>query len=59
MCGAWEEGFSESLLSSFSCLDNAMECDVHGCDVLNKRGFVFTLHAIGAHPNYHPVPSAV
>ena len=30
MCGAWEEGRSGSLL---------MECVVHGCDVLNKRGF--------------------
>ena len=36
MCGAWEEGLSGSLLLS---PDNAIECVVHGCDVLNKRGF--------------------
>ena len=34
MCGTWEEGLSGSLLL-FSP-DNAI---VHGCDVLNKRGF--------------------
>ena len=24
---------------AFFCIDNAMECVVHGCDELNKRGF--------------------
>ena len=33
VCGAWEEG-----LATLSP-DNATECVVHGCDVLNKRGF--------------------
>ena len=37
MCGAWEEGLSGSLLL-FSP-DNAIECVLHACDVLNKRGF--------------------
>ena len=39
-----------------SCLDHAMECVVHGCDVLNKiRGFAreyaCPLRAVGAHPS--------
>ena len=36
MCGAWEEGLSGSLLLA---PDNAIECVVHGCDVLNTMGF--------------------
>ena len=47
-------GLVEACYSSFSCLgslDNAMECVVHGCDVLNKRGFPLPFRAIGAHPS--------
>ena len=36
MCGVWEEGLRK--LATLSP-DNAIECVVHGCDVLNKRGF--------------------
>ena len=43
MCGAWYEGLSESLLSglvkSLLSPDDAIECVVHGCNVLNKSGF--------------------
>ena len=33
-------GLGGSLLLCLESLDNAMECVVHGWDVLNKRGFV-------------------
>ena len=44
MCGAWEEGLSGSLATLFP--DNAIECVVHGCDVLNKRGFALSKHTL-------------
>ena len=40
-----------SLLLCLESLDNAMECVVHGWDVLNKRGSVRPFHAIGANPS--------
>ena len=41
VCSAWKQGLSGSLLLfllSIQC-NCAMECVVHGCDGLNKRGF--------------------
>ena len=35
MCGAWLSGSLHATPSP----DNAIECVVHGCDVLNKKGF--------------------
>ena len=53
-CMGWEgEKGLFAMHSSFSCLDHsmAMECVVHGCDVLNERGCACPIVLNGAHPS--------